>query len=54
MNALETKNANVHRTAAIGGANRGNIDLNDPQVVELYRRDLSDRDRHSGVGASVK
>ena len=51
---MEIKHANVHRTAAIGGVDRGNIDPDDSEVVELHRRDLSDRDRHLGIGASVR
>lgn len=45
--------ANLRRIATIGGADRGNIDFDDSEVVELHRRDLSDRDRHLGTGANM-
>ena len=35
--------ANVYRSAAAGGVDRGNIDSNDPEIVELHRCHLSDR-----------
>ena len=45
--------ANLRRTTALGGADRGDIDPDDSEVVELHRRHLSDRHRHFGTGANV-
>jgi hypothetical protein len=45
--------ANVRRTAAIGSADRGNIDSDDSEVAELHCRHLFDRDRHLGLSADV-
>jgi hypothetical protein len=45
--------ANERRTAAGGSFDRWNINSDDSEVVELYRRNLSDRDRHLGVGTDV-
>ena len=45
--------ANACRTAAVGSADRGNIDSDDSEVAELHCRDLFDRDRHLGSGANV-
>lgn len=50
----DLNHANVRRTAAVGGANRGTIDSDDSEVVELYRRHLFDRHRHFGTGANVR
>ena len=50
----DLSHANFHRTAAIGGADRGNIDPNDSEVVELHRSHLFDPDQHLGIGASVR
>jgi len=49
----DLSHANFHRTAAFGGADRGNIDTDDSEVVELHRSDLFDRDQHFGIGADV-
>ena len=35
----DESHANIHRTAALGGADRGNTDPDDSEVVELHRRD---------------
>lgn len=49
----DTNDANLYRTAAIGGADRRNIDPDDSKVVELHRRHLFGRDRNFGTGANV-
>jgi len=49
----DLNHANIHRTAAIGGADRGNLDPNDSEVVELHRSHLFDRNQHLGIGPNV-
>ena len=51
---MEIRHANFHRAAALGGIDRGNIDPDDSEVVELHRRHLSNCNRHLGTGANVK
>jgi len=50
---LEIRNANFYRGPALGGIDRGNLDPDDSEVVELHRRHLFDRDRHLGIGANM-
>ena len=47
------QNANVHRVTTTGSTDSWDIDLDDPQIVELYRRNLFDRDGNFGIGANV-
>ena len=49
----DTSDANLYRSAAIGSADRRNIDPNDSKIVELHRRHLLGRDRNFGTGANV-
>ena len=40
--------------ATIGSTYSGDIDFSGPQIVERYRRHLSDRDGNLRIGADVK
>jgi hypothetical protein len=49
----DPNHANLFGTAALGGIDRGIIDSDDSQVVELHCRSLFHRDRYPGLGANV-
>jgi hypothetical protein len=50
---LEIRHANFYRGPALGGIDRGNLDPDDSEVVELHRSSLFYRDRYLGVGANM-
>jgi len=50
---MEIRHANFYRGPALGGIDRGNLDPNDSEVVELHRSSLFYRDRYLGVGTNV-
>ena len=50
---LVRRYANVRCNTTLGRINRGHLDSNDPEVVELHRGNLSDRDWNSWTRENV-